>query len=185
MLTLMMTAVLAQAWMDEPVKDPVGPLISGRYEEVPAHGGPGCVGAAFAHSLEIRVLGAPPHARSANIGEMSYWLGSADNERDGFTVAGQPERIAGAGADGSWRVRLRGGRINTVGLYQDGISSGQLTGRFEVELEVLPDDRLRILSLELASFRGSEAVAVITDGRRADGSELRPFERCSDAQVRR
>ena len=183
MLTLMMTAMLAQAWMDAPVKDPVGPLISGRYEEVQANGAPGCVGAAFAHSLEIRVLGAPPHARSANIGEMSYWLGSADNERDGFTVAGQPERVEGA--DGSWRVRLRGGRINTVGLYQDGISSGQLTGRFEVELEVLPDDRLRILSLELASFRGSEAVAVITDGRRADGSELRPFERCGDAQVRR
>jgi hypothetical protein len=183
MLTLMMTAVLAQAWMDEPVEAPAGPLISGVYAELQASGHSGCNTAGIPRSLDIDVLAQYPHPRSRNIGEMAYALGRDPALGGSFTVSGQPALTRHA--DGRASVSLGGGWINTAGRYEQGVSDGQLRGRVTVELERQADGRLRLVSLTRTERRDGEGDILVADGRLADGTELRLFERCGAANLLR
>tara|TARA_A100001391_G_C4982588_1_gene255746 strand:- start:16 stop:564 length:549 start_codon:yes stop_codon:yes gene_type:complete len=179
MLAMTLAASLAQAWTGGLPDKPAGPEISGRYAELQASGVSGCNTAGVPRTLDIHILAAPPHDRSANIGEMAYDLGEGDAPGGSFTVAGQPERTVQA--DGSWRVSIGGGWVHTAGRYVDGTTDGQLRGRVEVELDRLADGTLRLVSITETERRNGAGTPVVTDGRLPDGTELRPFARCGDA----
>jgi len=175
-LATTLAQTLAQSWMREPVENPAGPEISGRYAELQASGASGCNTAGTPLTLDIRILAAPPHYRSANIGEAAYNLGPG---RGGsFTVAGQPRRTAHA--DGAERIAFAGGWIHSAGRYVDGISDGQLRGLVVVTLDRLPDGRLRVIAIERSERQNGTGTPVVADGRLDDGTHLREFERCGD-----
>lgn len=178
-LAMTLAASLAQSWMRQPVENPAGPDISGRFAELQADGTPSCDAPGRPRTLDIHILAEPPHYRSANIGEMAYGLG--DGALGGsFTVAGQPDRKALA--DGSERVGFGGGWVHTAGRFIDGIPDSQLRGLVEVELDRLADGTLRLVSITRAERQNDEGIPVVTDGRLPDGTELRPFSRCGDTR---
>ena len=181
-VTAIVAASLVQALAQGPVKSPdgpgmpVGPVISGEYAELQASGVSGCNTAGIPRTIDLRILAEPPHDRSANIGEMAYWLGHAPAQQGGFTVAGQPERTGQA--DGSAQITLGGGRLHTAGRHVDGISDGQLTGHVRVTLTLTPQGHLLLRELVETDRRGADPRVLVSHGTLADGARLRAFARC-------